>query len=193
MIIMGLDVSSTSTGVAVVDLRPSGEICNVYSDIITTSSKMKVGKRLSIYINTLFGLLEEYKPDLVVKEGSFSNGRVHATQMLFRWNGATEYAVFEYGIDHIYEYQPTTIKKMLTDNGRASKEAVAEAIDPYIYIENFDELIDDQTDAYATILTHIMKTSKAIKRSTIAEIESDVAFLEARGELPKLDKIDTNL
>ena len=70
---LGLDVSSVATGVSVIDQRADGSLELIFSDIIVTKSTWTMGRRLLTYAEALQTLLDRFQPDIVVKEGSFSN------------------------------------------------------------------------------------------------------------------------
>lgn len=178
---VGLDVSSVATGFAVVDMRPNGKLELVHTEIISTRGSDRMGKRLYQYTEALFALLNEYKPDYIIKEDIFSNRNIHSTQVLLKFTGVTEYVCYAYGIQTLFAYAPTTIKKNVAGDGRAGKDKVAEALDTYIPI-NYLEYTTDETDAIAAVLTHLNKVGKLVPRARIEEIESDIEFLKARGE-----------
>ena len=46
-----------------------------------------------------------------------------------------------------YEIAPTTVKKLLTGSGKASKEEVAEALESYVDCQTYES--DDESDALA--------------------------------------------
>lgn len=153
---LGLDVSSVATGVAVVDRAPDGSLTKVVTDVITTSSKQEIGKRLVLFAETLQGFFDEYQPDYVIREETINNRASNA--ILFKFLGVAQFLACNNGHQKTFEYYPTTIKKEVTGAGRASKETVAKCAQQY-FREDLSELTDDETDAIASILTHLSKTS----------------------------------
>ncbi len=153
---IGLDVSSVATGVAVVDRKPDGSLTLVAHDVITTSSKQEIGKRLVLFAETLQGFFDEYQPDYVIREETINNRASNA--ILFKFLGVAQFLARNNGHQKTYEYYPTTIKKSVTGTGRASKETVAANAQKY-FREDLSVLTDDETDAIAAILTHLDKTS----------------------------------
>lgn len=182
---MGLDVSSTSTGVAVVNVRPNGAIEFVATHAITTSSNRSIGERETYYSETLYSYMEKYRPDVIVQEGSFMNKRYNATEMLYMWNGMTYYTAHNYGIDHITKYTPTNIKRVVAGHGQATKQKVAEGLDKYIYLPDIDSMTNDETDAFAVILTHLLTKGGAIPRRELAMLNE----LDTEGILPTITKL----
>lgn len=153
---LGLDVSSVATGVAVVDRAPDGSLTLIAHDVITTSSKQEIGKRLVLFAETLQGFFDEYQPDYVVREETINNRASNA--ILFKFLGVAQFLASNNGHQKTFEYFPTTIKKEVTGAGRASKETVAECSQKY-FREDLSTLTDDETDAIASVLTHLSKTS----------------------------------
>lgn len=54
------------------------------------------------------------------------------------------------------EYYPVTVKKTITDNGKAKKDEVAKCI--VEYVGDLEYYCDDESDAVAIGLTHLIKT-----------------------------------
>ena len=172
MKLMSLDVSSTATGVAIMDIAPNGKLTLLETGLITTNYKRPIGERADKYIRDLFELLELHKPDEVVKEATFQNRNVRASILLNKWEGHTEYAVWNYGITHIPAYSPTAVKKAVTGNGRASKQLVAEMLSEFIDVDvEGDMLGEDITDAIGVGLTHLHKQGRLFPRSIYEEME----------------------
>lgn len=165
---LGLDVSSVATGVSVIDQRADGSLELIFSDIIVTKSTWTMGRRLLTYAEALQTLLDRFQPDIVVKEGSFSNGFIKATQVLFKFNGVTELMCAQYGIAKLPEVQPTTIKKNIAGHGRASKLDVAEGLLQYINLD-LSTLNEDQTDSIGAVLTYIKLYGMLSPLTSIAE------------------------
>lgn len=162
---IGLDVSSVSTGVAVIDMTAQGELTVIYSSNIITNSKDATGKRLRIFAEEFTGLLAEFKPDVVVKESTVV--RMGTQMILAKFDGVFDLVLDLEGYPKPYQYSPTTIKKTVAGHGRATKEAVAEAIQTYTAVDVSD-MTNDETDAIAIVLCHIGKTAKLIPKAEIA-------------------------
>lgn len=173
---MSFDISSVSTGVAVMDQEANGNLTIVYTSNIITNSKDKTGKRLKIFAEEMTGLLSEFKPDYIIKETTICrNGNQFINMKFF---AAFELVLELEGYPRYFEYAPTTIKKVVAGHGRATKEAVAEAILTYTSVDVSD-MTNDETDAIAIGLTHIGKTSILVPK---ADIESAREFDERQQE-----------
>lgn len=181
---MGFDISSVSTGVSVVDMAANGELSVVFTTNIITNSKDKTGKRLKIFAEEMTGLLNEFKPDFVIKETTICrNGNQFINMKFF---AAFELVLELEGYPKFYEYAPTSIKKTIAGHGRATKEAVAEAIQKYTEID-VTGLTNDETDSLGVVLTHIGKTATLIPKAEItAAREFDERVQEALEEVGDL-------
>lgn len=150
--ILGLDVSLTSTGYAVVELFEDGTLKLVDIGRIKTYPKDTDGVRLKKVKARLDVLFNLYPINYVVRERGFTKGNL-ATQQIFKATGVCEMTVAEKGINEIPQYAPTTIKKYLGGHGRASKEDVARGVLEYFPKTVFES--DDVSDAVAVVLTFL--------------------------------------
>lgn len=129
-----LDQSTTTVGAAVVEDDPSTTIYPgftgrlLWHGRIKTPAKASLVDRLSIIRADIQSIINSYKPDELVVEnttfiqrsGATSNamGAIYVTcQELAKNNGMA-----------FYSQNPSTIKKHLTGDGGADKEAVIEAV-----------------------------------------------------------------
>lgn len=152
MQIIAFDLSLTSSGYAV------GEVSGRDLEIIeigTIKTKYKkgeeAGRRLHTIAQAVENLYKEY-PDaeMIVKERSFSNGRVKATQQIFKVVGIWELMSYLAGHDVFTDIAPNSVKKEVTGNGRASKKLVAEKVEELTGITASN---DDESDAIAVLIT----------------------------------------
>lgn len=150
--ILGLDISLTSTGYAVVELFEDGKIVLKDSGRIKTYAKDSDGVRLLKIKANLDPLFFLYPIEYVVRERGFTKGNL-ATQQIFKATGVIEMLVAEKGITTIEQYAPTTIKKHLGGHGRAGKEDVAKGVLEYFPRAVFES--DDVSDAVAVVLTFL--------------------------------------
>lgn len=150
--ILGLDISLTSTGYAVVELFADGTLKLVDIGRIKTYAKDTDGVRLKKIKARLGVLFDLYPISYVVRERGFTKGNL-ATQQIFKATGVCEMTVAERGIGDITQYAPTTIKKYLGGHGRASKEDVARGVLEYFPKTVFES--DDVSDAVAVVLTFL--------------------------------------
>lgn len=151
---LGLDLSLNSAGVAIIDLIDN-ELHLIHKFRIKTNPKQRHGQRLHKIATELRQTLVEYEPfDTIIREKGFSRF-AQTTQALFKVVGISDLVLRDY---EIHEISPTTIKRVMTGDGKADKKAVEKAVrelldldDSYIFIS------DDESDACAVILTHMIE------------------------------------
>ncbi|MFB5568633.1 crossover junction endodeoxyribonuclease RuvC [Bacillus cereus] len=151
---LGLDLSMSSAGVAVIDLVDGAlELRTAYR--IKTNPKQRHGQRLNQIAQELRSTLKEYEPfDTIVREKGFSRFAA-TTQALFKVVGVSDLVLRDY---HIVELSPTTIKKIMTGSGKAGKEEVELAVRDVLGLgEDYIFISDDESDACAVILAYLLE------------------------------------
>lgn len=175
---ISFDVSSVSTGVAVIDREPSGYLTLIHTDIISTNPKHNVGRRLKDFAEAVQILLETYRPDYVVKEQTIA--RLATQHVLLKFAGVLEMIASNEGFPKIYEYSPTTVKKVVGGHGRATKEAVLMGTTKYInWNEPIDLVIDDISDAVAICLTHLDKEFVLVPLGEVEKAKEEAMVVAA--------------
>ena len=81
-----------------------------------------------------------------VREKGFSRFP-HETQALFKVIGVADLAAWKTCRTEFVEIAPTTVKKLLTGSGKASKQEVAAALERYVGKQTYTT--DDESDAIA--------------------------------------------
>ncbi|MDA2128710.1 crossover junction endodeoxyribonuclease RuvC [Bacillus cereus] len=157
---LGLDMSLASAGVAVIDLV-DGELRIVHKQRIKTNPKQRHGERLHKIAAELKSVMLEYQPfDTVVREQGFSRF-AKTTQALFKVIGVSDLVLRDYAI---VEISPTTIKRIMTGDGKADKEAVERAVRKIMRLDDdYIFLSDDESDACAIVLTHLIQSNLIVK------------------------------
>ena len=88
-----------------------------------------------------------------VREKGFSRFP-HETQALFKVVGVADLAAWKKCHTEFVEIAPTTVKKLLTGSGKASKEEVAAALESYVGEQTYGS--DDESDALAVGMAWLM-------------------------------------
>ena len=105
-------------------------------------------------------IIEDYPNiDVAVRERGFTR-HIATTQSLFKVVGVNDLLMFEQlGISNVEEIPPTTVKKFMCDDGRASKEEVDLGIRTYLVEEQREVKFatDDCSDAVAVGITWLIK------------------------------------
>lgn len=166
MIILSLDLSLNGAGMAVLSLQ--GDKVEVLETCLVDNKKVKglsVGAKLFKIHGNLTRLLRKHNPDIVVREKGFSRF-ADTTQKLFRVVGIADLALFEHDpLKNMEELSPTTIKKWLTGDGKASKEQVEVAVRKYLVPEQQDMEFasNDISDAVAVGIAQLIKTGERLE------------------------------
>lgn len=84
--------------------------------------------------------------DVYVRERGVSRFNAEV-QTLFRVVGIADLCLWKKKKDLYFELPPSTVKKLITGDGRAAKETVAEALASYIGEQTYQT--DDESDACA--------------------------------------------
>lgn len=155
MKILAMDLSLSCPAFAVIKVV-NGVPEVVYLSHVKTNAKKSHGYRL-FQIWDEMKMIYELHPDIdeVVREKGFSRFPA-VTQTLFKVVGISDACAYKHGFDVVHEYAPTTVKKTISGSGKGTKDNVAECISIYIST-NIDFKTDDESDAVAVGLTHLIK------------------------------------
>jgi crossover junction endodeoxyribonuclease RuvC len=141
----------SSPGFSVIDVR------NRQAHIVAvshrkTNSKQSHGGRLEDIRDELSSLYAKYKPfDVVIREKGFSRFAVE-TQVLYKVHGVAEWYLRGHKMEEI---PPSTVKKVLTGSGKASKDDVANAVKRYI--GDYEFKTDDESDSVGVVLAWLLQ------------------------------------
>ncbi|MGE6629630.1 crossover junction endodeoxyribonuclease RuvC [Bacillus sp. NPDC077027] len=162
-VILALDLSLTSTGYAV-GVVLGGEIKLIEVGSINNKryAKRSQAFRLHQIATKLKELYRKYEFDYIIKERGFVNARAMATQALFKVAGVADLISFAFGHEIKAELSPSTIKKLVTGDGRADKEKVQKAVEAFLGNDvnglNLIEFInDDESDAVACLIAYCVQ------------------------------------
>lgn len=157
MKILTFDLSLRNTGWCYGEMDEEGDWKVLESGTIPTGIKQPTGARLERIRKALERLFNEKKIDVVVKEQSFSNVNIRSTQQIFRVVGVFDLTVHELGLPPAVDIAQSTIKKVVTGNGRATKELVQRRVEQKTGINT---KTDDESDAIALFITYCMQNGK---------------------------------
>jgi len=145
--IYAFDLSLSSSGVCIFDEK--GNPIKIMS--IPTTSKMEHKDRLKIIADNWLELRGQYSTNLIILESGFSR-HAASTQAIFKVVGLTQYL---FNDCRQVVYAPSSVKKIVTGNGRSDKSVVQGKIlemFPYIRFEN-----QDQSDSVAIGLCYFIE------------------------------------
>lgn len=127
---------------------------------IRGGSKIPRAKRLKYIADDIEQLLKDYPDiDVVVRERGFSRF-TRTTQVLFEVVGVSDLKVYEgLGITKIEEIAPTTVKRLVAGDGKASKDDVAEGVREHLVPaqKNYEFETDDVSDAIAVGISYMIQ------------------------------------
>lgn len=135
MIILGLDLSLSSTGYSIIDYNE-----NVLAyGVINTTTKNNDFERMYIIANKIDELIQKYNVTIVCLENSFFGSNPNTGIKLARLMGAVSYICVENNL-LIELITPAQGRKILMNNGKAKKEEVANFIkENYIDIGEYSD------------------------------------------------------
>lgn len=158
-IIMGIDPGTNVMGYGILGINGKRLIPIMLGAIELN----KVGDhylRLARIYERVTGLVEQYLPDELAIEAPFYGKNVQSMLKLGRAQGVAMAAALARDIP-IAEYAPLKVKQVVTGNGSASKEQVANMLCYILKMEHskLPSLLD-ATDAMAVALTHYYESRK---------------------------------
>lgn len=123
-------------------------------------SKLSHGERLQRIADVMREIFKDYPNiDWVVREKGFSR-YAQTTQTLFKVVGVSDLEVFEgTGLTKIDEIAPTSVKRLIAGDGKASKQDVEEGVREHLVDlqKNIEFITDDCSDAVAVGIAWFIK------------------------------------
>lgn len=145
-VILGLDLSLACPAFSIVEINSETNQAKVIEvSHVKTSSKKCLGYRLFQIANHLQSVLDNH-PEIeeVVMEKGF-NRFAKATQQIQRVVGVVIITLYRNNVYDVGEIAPTSVKKYITKDGKASKDLVAEKL--HNIVGFIDYQTDDESDA----------------------------------------------
>ena len=136
--IYGLDPSLSNFGICIFDIK--GNPIKAIS-VATSPKDGEHGKRLKIIADVLLDLRKNYETHLIALESGFSRHTV-STQVLYRVRGLCDYIFYDC---EVRAFAPSSVKKIVSGNGKASKIQLQEIISKKFPTLKFED--EDQSDA----------------------------------------------
>ena len=158
-IIIGMDPGTNVMGYGLLGINGK-KLTPIVLGVINLNKFESHYLRLKRIFDRVSGLIEQYLPDEMALEAPFYGKNVQSMLKLGRAQGVAMTAALSRDIP-ITEYAPLKVKQVVTGNGRASKEQVANML-CYILKISKDQLPGplDATDALAVALTHYYEGQK---------------------------------
>jgi crossover junction endodeoxyribonuclease RuvC len=158
MRVLGLDLSLTSPGFAIIEVKKGKPRLIKTANFTTDSSTAQALRYEEIEAFTLLFIRENKPFDIIAREvwpparNYVQNNKIHGA-----WS-AVERALSRYGYEVNEHLTPSNVKKTVTGNGAAKKPEVAEAVRKILNLgEDYEFDSDDHSDAAAIGLAYLIR------------------------------------
>jgi crossover junction endodeoxyribonuclease RuvC len=156
-IILGVDPGSLLAGYAFIQAKiPHPRTPRDYrlldAGVLKAKATLPALERIGLMHGGLFGLMEEYKPQILVMEKAFYDKNPATTIRLGEVRGAFISAAARLSIP-LEGISPAEVKKLIAGNGRATKEQVSSAVKSLMGFDR-GQMPFDVTDAIAIAMAH---------------------------------------
>lgn len=170
--VVGIDPGTRIAGFGIVDLL-GRDVRAVTAGAWNLKGDLPLAARLAELSRSFKKLLDEYKPTHVCIELAFVGENVRSALFLGHARGVILAESYERGLP-ISELSATTVKKRLTNYGRADKESVARMIGLALNIST-ETFSSDATDALAIAHALAMELKTDSHSSQCVEINKERA------------------
>jgi len=152
MIVIGVDPGLATTGIGI--LESVGNKINVLGyGVIKTQAKTELPQRLKKIYDELSGLIEKYKPDVVVHEKVFFCNNAKTAILIGEAIGVIKLACINLNLN-VAEYTPLQVKQAIVGYGFATKDQVGKMIQIVLGLKEIPKP-DDAADALAIAFAYI--------------------------------------
>ena len=158
MRVLGLDLSLTSPGFAVIDVKKGKPRLIKTANFTTSADTAQALRYEEIEAFTLLFIRENKPFDVVAREiwppsrNYAQNNKIHGA-----W-AAVERALSRYGYEVNEHLTPSNVKKTVTGNGAAKKPEVAADVRKILNLgEDYEFDSDDHSDAAAIALAYLIR------------------------------------
>jgi len=150
MRILGIDPGLGTTGYGIID---GNSFKVIEAGIIRTRFGSPVQERIKKIFDEISGIIEEYRPGVLVLEKIYSHYKHPATAILMGHARAMACLVCGKFNIKLINYPSTRIKKVITGNGHASKTQVQRMVQGLLKLKKIPEPVD-VSDALAMAITY---------------------------------------
>lgn len=171
MKILGLDISSSSTGWSLID---NDELPDY--GLIKPDSSMSLFQRLYLFGNEMKRIIERCQPDMIAMEETIFARGMTTMRTLSRFSGVAMFQAYSYQKKDIKTYEPSLWKKMIGLNGFAMKPEIQLCI-----CHHFKLLDETKIKNYGELLVKIVQETKELKFSAkhkVNELKKELSNIE---------------
>jgi crossover junction endodeoxyribonuclease RuvC len=151
MIVLGLDLSSTNTGYAIMNT----EFNLITYGLIRPPQKMTHSQKLKFIYDGISSILNETRVDHISIEDQYFKINGDTAKLLIRISGVAMLVAEQNNISHTL-YTPNSIKLNFSGSGKAQKQ---DMIDKANELFKINIINDNVADAIGCAYTHIIKSS----------------------------------
>ena len=159
MLILGIDPGTQILGYSLLDTE-GGEFKIVAMDVLYLKRLPDFNQRIRRIFDSTLRIIDSFHPDHLAIEAPFFGKNVQSMLKLGRAQGVAIAAAMSRDLSYT-EYEPATIKQLVTGNGNASKEQVAAMLRSILKFDNNPHYFD-ATDALAVAYTCHMQFSNPL-------------------------------
>ena len=162
---LGIDPGLNRTGYALLERGVNGPVLRE-GGVIRSTRSLSLAERVHEIGDGLREVIEQYRPQVMAIEQVFSTVKFPKTALLMAHaRGAILYTAADQNIPVVH-YTPTQIKRLLTGNGRASKDQMQRAIKNELQLDRLLEP-NDVADAFAVALCHYYSVRIVVAPATM--------------------------
>ena len=147
--ILGIDPGSRFTGFGVIDFNGDKSVYVASGTVKSIDGGF--ADRLRQIFESISGIVEEFRPDVVSIESVFMHKNAGSALKLGHARAAALCATFEHGAE-VFEYAPREIKLAVVGTGAATKEQVQHMIVSLLELDGVPA--PDAADALAAAICH---------------------------------------
>ena len=159
MLILGIDPGTRILGYSLLDTE-GGSLQIVAMDVLYLKNIPEFNLRIRRIFESTVRLIDSFHPDHLAIEAPFFGKNVQSMLKLGRAQGVAIAAAISRDLS-ISEYEPSTIKQLVTGNGNASKEQVASMLRSILGFTDEPRYLD-ATDALAVAYTCHLQLSNPL-------------------------------
>ena len=157
MLILGIDPGTQILGYSLLD-TDGGRFRIEAMDVLYLKKLPDFNQRIRRIFDSTLRIIDSFHPDHLAIEAPFFGKNVQSMLKLGRAQGVAIAAAMSRDLNYT-EYEPATIKQLVTGNGNATKEQVAAMLRSIIGFEDRPQYLD-ATDALAVAYTcHMQLTN----------------------------------
>jgi len=165
--VLGIDPGLTRCGYGVVNLDDRGLVSFAKAGVLSTSPQDQVSARLAEINADLLALITEIQPKAIAIERVVFKSNVTTAMSVAQVSGLVHSIASNFSIP-VTEYSPTEIKKTITGDGRADKQAIQKMVVNLLSLSKMPTPAD-AADALAIAITHAFAQQFSSKSGSDSE------------------------